>query len=91
MLSLRDEDGKQTKSVQRVSSELRVFLGRVELNAHTFISLKAILEAMVDTVELEIPDRGWLIYDLNEQLQMYVGEYNLRLGRLKEGPKSWSD
>jgi hypothetical protein len=89
-LGLRALDGKKTKSIQCVGSELQKVLSRVELNARLFLAIKAILGAAADAVELDITDDRWLTTNLNKRLELYSAEYNYGLSELKEGPKPWS-
>jgi hypothetical protein len=89
-LGLQAEEGKKTKSISCVSLMLQTVLSRIELNARIFLAIKAILEAAVETVELDVTGEGWLLYNLDEQLKLYSEDYNHQLTMVKEEPKSWS-
>jgi len=90
VLGLRAVEGEKAKSIRRVSSELQTVLSRIELNARIFLAARAILEVAVDAIGLDVTDKRWLLFNLDERLGLYAEQYNHRLSKVKEEPKPWS-
>jgi len=88
LLELVNADGKPKKSISKVGEELIDKLDTALLNVRLFLADKAILDAAVDVVGLDIPGNVGMLAGANTRLDAFIGIYNFRLEELHEEVKS---
>jgi len=84
LLGLSCHDGKEGKSIERVGAELKDRLDTAKQNICMFLAVKAVLDAAVDAVGLDVPGGGGLLAGANMKLDAFMTLYNLRLEELRE-------
>ncbi len=89
LLGLINHDNKAKKSIQSVGAELRDRLETTEQNIRLFLAVKAILDAVTDAVELNVPGNEGVLANPNTRLGAHIALYNIRLEELKEERKPW--
>ncbi len=89
VLGLRTSDDEASKSPQRVGAALRQCLSVAERNIRFFLAIKAVLDAALDAVEIEVPDGEGMLADLDALLDAHIDLYNIRVKELKAERKSW--
>ena len=88
-LGLINHDDKARKSIQSVGAELRERLETAEQNIRLFLAIKAILDAVTDAVELNVPGDEGILAGPNTRLGAHIALYNIRLEELHEERNSW--
>ena len=87
-LGLVNDDGKPKKSIAKVGAELQDKLDTALLNIRLFLAGKAILDAAVEAVELDVPGNESTLANPNTRLGAFIAIYNIRLEELDEDVKS---
>ncbi|MFC1635361.1 hypothetical protein ACFL5Z_11010 [Planctomycetota bacterium] len=87
-LELIDHDDTPKKSIRSVGAELKDRLETAKLNIRLFLATKAILDAAVFAVELDIPGKAGMLAGPNTRLGAFIALYNIRLEELHEERKS---
>ena len=88
-LGLINHNDKAKKSIESVGAELRDRLDTAAQNIRLFLAIKAILDAAVDAVELDVPGDKGLLAGPNTRLGAYIDLYNIRIEELKKERRSW--
>ncbi|MHC4556170.1 MAG: hypothetical protein ACYTFW_04550 [Planctomycetota bacterium] len=89
LLGLINHDNKAKKSIKSVGAELRDRLDTAIQNIRLFLAVKAILNAAVDAVELDVPVDKGMLAGPNTRLGATIDLYNIRLQELSEERCSW--
>lgn len=89
LLGLINQDDNPRRSIQSVGIELKNRLNISEQNIRLFFAVKAILDAVTDAVELDIPNKGGVLASQYIRLDAFIDLYNLRLEKLRENRKPW--
>ncbi|MHC4188236.1 MAG: hypothetical protein ACYTBX_02970 [Planctomycetota bacterium] len=83
-LGLATIDGEKTKSCKAVSQDLQAMLKRVQMNIRCFLALKAIIDIASEVTGITFSDQAGGLESANEQVELYIQQYNNDLERLKK-------
>jgi len=89
-LGLATIDGEKTKSCKAVSQDLQAMLRRVQMNVRCFLALKDIIDTASEVIGVNFSDQAGGLESANEQVKLYVQQYNNDLERLKK-KRSWGN
>jgi hypothetical protein len=87
-LGLRDCHDRRKKSIKHVGAALRVKMAEGEQNARLFLAIKAILDAAVEAVGLDVPGDEGILTRPHVMLGAHIKLFNIRLEELKEERKA---
>lgn len=84
LVGLRTHRGEVRRTVEQAGDALRGKLDAAKRNVRFFLAVKAVLDATVEAVGLEIPFDGGILAGPHLRLDAFINLYNLRLDRLMD-------